>query len=316
LLAVFGKNAASKFAGYTMKLALCRWREKAMPIQLEYAPRRPGMSSKNRRRLQVLSLVLACAVLYRLTPPAYRHLRHFYWVHQVRLAQQQCMDFTAPTDLVVYTDDQKERDSLLASSSLYFTSEWEIADSDTTYFSFDYLPEPLTRLRTALQQAYGSPFYGFFRGVFLHGRTGNAGNQRLVNVWATGAKKAGGTELVADIYSLSTNAPPHRFTQDIGDLVQVGEDPSGHSVLRIFAGQVDPVDLSHFTIQFTYDPGDDSEGGSATTTQPSAARKLVHGTIDGYLRANDIVDLLPRQGEILSVQGSCRKWRLRGTATP
>jgi len=50
-------------------------------------------------------------------------------------------------------------------------------------------------------------------------------------------------------------------------------------LFRIYAGQVDPADPSHFTIAYE--------------------REAARGTIDGYLREDDRVEFVPRTGAIV-----------------
>ena len=286
-----------------------------MPIELQYAPRPPGMSPRIRRWLIAAMVALAsAALLYWGIPLAYRQIEHLYWVHQVRRAQQRCMDFTAPANVVAYTDDLAERNSLFASSKLYRNGPLVAGGGATAIFGFQYFPEPWSQLQQACVQAYGDPrANGFGMGgladagcIFLHSRTGSAGNQRLVRVFVGGTRWSmyGGARgsystpyLVAHVFSLTADGPPQwQWTETTTRILRQGIDLAGPSMMRYFAGQVDPADPSHFTIDFTCDPRDDSEGGPPASTQPSPPAMIVHGTIDGYLRADDTVDLLPRQG--------------------
>ena len=53
-----------------------------------------------------------------------------------------------------------------------------------------------------------------------------------------------------------------------------------HGLFRIYAGQADPADPAHFTIDYERDGG--------------------RSTIDGYLREDDRVEFVPRSGAIVS----------------
>jgi hypothetical protein len=145
----------------------------------------------------------------------------------------------------------------------------------TSVLGFNYVPPPWQLLRDACAKAYETNDFAKTGCVFLHSRTGSASNRRLVRVCLTGSKFPGwgcDTRLVGQAYSLVDGSSPHLVwdpKKELGLSSLQLQDPKNAGVLRLFAGQIDPADASHFTIDFTYDPRDDSEGAVVPSTQPT-----------------------------------------------
>jgi len=204
-------------------------------VELHYEQRRRYRSIA-RRVLILLSAGVLVWSLTLLVPRAVRTARAMYY-------QKQCLKFSAPPNSVVFDSDQPQINS--AATSVFATHSAEMS-------------------RSAL----------IFDVVFLHQRS-NGGGQRLVMV-STNSPVGLLPNLAYQLHTTVFEPTP------LGSLHQIKQTPSSILLFRVesethvklFAGQPDPADASHFTIRFERDG--------------------VEGIIDGYLKSDDTVILEER----------------------
>jgi hypothetical protein len=222
------------------------------PPILHYAPQPRG---RRRRRLVTLLISLSTSATL-LSPwwvPPLRRQYHNYIVRRdARENLRQCLRYSAPPDQVVYEEDPLQAAKLLRTGKGYRGSG----------------PEgPGVILRPALWP-YGLPLSSVGIAV-LHQRRSSAGHTRLVVVPFYGRDHV--NHFYFSPSALATDEghlPPHWTLQDVTGIAFPAPP------LRLFAGQPDPVDLSHFTIAYQ----------SSETT----------GIIDGWLRDDDTIKLQVR----------------------
>ena len=175
-----------------------------------------------------------------------------YWEHE-------CLVFRESPDRVVYEGNEAKAISLLFPPANYIPQgiyHHEVAA---------YRPEPWHRWMPRRFIEVGV--------AFLHGRNTSAGKTRLVAVLTntkTVVEQRSGIMPYVSLRSLVYSGVRPRLTDSSLDILcQDGG-------VRLFAGQPDPTDDSHFTIKYEIDD------------KP--------GTIDGWLQADDTVKLQIRDG--------------------
>ena len=191
---------------------------------------------------------------------------------QIQMAhwQQQCLNFRAPADAVAYSDHG------YASATLNTTGK---------YFS------PIVELPELVMWMF-EPFHQAFRPrpmddltakgeCFLHRRRAAGGEERLVvmRVYVTPRGDSREVSLFGKAF-----IPSGRFLSTAA--LRPAEPPTpgpgythfGSQKLRVYFGQPDPADASHFTVGYTLDD--------------------VPGTIDGWLMRDDSVKLSARDGPL------------------
>jgi hypothetical protein len=161
----------------------------------------------------------------------------------------------------------------------------------------DRVPYCWLRFLQASQQLPQMNLAGPQNLVFCHVLRDPHGNSRLVTVSLDSIREIGDfldRELHPTVYAPPTSGGAAYHTQGWG------WNFSGEAIpfpRRFFAGQTDSADGSHFTIEYEWPNG-------------------VHGFIDGYLRANNHVDIAvrPGPGDVGSARKSYefneRAWRL------
>jgi hypothetical protein len=235
--------------------------------QLDYERVDPARRRRMRRRvLLIVSLALITAGAWWRGPAVYRYATRLYREHQV-------YTYTAPADRVVYEEDPARWPALLAQPA---------------YHNAPYIPavqcpfiahfvEPVKQFAEATQLRIGDI------ALFAHSRRTQSGKERLVIVWipnngtrmsAQGASpdnQARFFDLCTSVYGgpkfLAGGADPWIAPQSLA------ENRQTPLYARIYAGQIDPADASHFTIP--YQIGDYTD------------------FLDGYLRDDESVLLRP-----------------------
>jgi hypothetical protein len=197
------------------------------PGQLDYAPRPHALRGARARRVAIVigSLLLLASILW-VAPRAYRRWQVTQW-------QRQCLRYVAPPDRVVHETDPAEIPRLVAPPLNY-------RGSLATGQAF-YIPPAYSNL--VVSQSVGT--------AFLHERVSRGGERRLVAV-----DLFGGT--MQPNRTMSLNAvmlPIGRGGRDWSLATMTTGDGTNISLqsgdkLRVFAGQVDPDDRSHFTIDY------------------------------------------------------------------
>ena len=284
--------------------------------RLDYEQRASFVSQKQYRRLMALTLLNTILLAGFVIGPTVGPMVKSQWQQlqdrreakrqeqQRRSMIAQAKAYRAPVDQVVYEENPVEAAKLLAEGpSLYQAVRTE----KMTYLPPRPWQPPVFRKDAAPLTGY--PI------VFLHARKTPAGQERLVRVEVIGEQKMRETAatpqrnftilteraLAVSLYPSDTSLERARvlllnlhpaahpssaawFPADSGanekDRWQHGRvefDP--RDLIRLYAGQPDPADESHFTIAYERDG------------RP--------GIIDGWLRDNGPPELLPREGGIV-----------------
>lgn len=187
----------------------------------------------------------------RWVPVWQRYVERQRLMRQALATQQACMNFGMPADTVVYTDDPAElaklaqpgsgyvvrptnpptasldRDRYNRGAALRVAAEWE-AYHEAAWRQWQWQPFPFRRDGT----------------VFLHQRLSPAGHDRIVVVQAGEAGYLTWTVVTPGTEKNS----PSAYSPAFG----VGLQRRYNWPLRIFAGQPDPVDPSHFTVDYSF----------------------------------------------------------------
>jgi len=188
----------------------------------------------------------------RSVPPAWRQAKILYW-------QRQCMNYSAPPDQVVF--DESPTATALIDSDLQYARLKLLRDT--------YAPEPrktvaaafapvcLKRFTSVIPSIYTPQLLPIPDGavLFLHERTTTSGRKALVTITYC-PQDMGHTfqQRFTNLYCSSLGAFAFRTSPAVNrpglgeDIVPPEYVPSPN--LRIFAGQVDPADESHFTIRY------------------------------------------------------------------
>lgn len=247
----------------------------------------PGGPVRRRRRVALLLAVASLAVLCVWQGPAsYRRAVRSYWARQVA-------NYRAPADRVVYEEDPARWPALLAQGGYR-----NMLSSSPGWCSYvAYMAEPVQRLAEAGSLRLGGT------AVFAHARRTPSGKQRVVVVWlpynavrcdANGATPDNQVNMtfftsVWDGAKLHEDRAAPWLAPD-----RIARDRTTPLYARMMAGQPDPNDPAHFTIPF--EMGEYSD------------------VIDGYLREDDSVVLLPRNHEHMLNPNVGRRTRRRGRA--
>jgi hypothetical protein len=206
------------------------------PPQLDYAQPTPWLRRRSSRRVALLLFaIIALGFGMRWGSFLVERVQANYWFAK-------CMGYDAPADRPVYEPRQ---------------SGWV-----TT------IPEPWTKF--SLYWGGSSPMTGGT--LFLHERRTRAGERRLIAVDAVSMIFPRTLQLQANVFGPAIGMAP---AQRKSAVVRVLNFPFDADEMRIYAGQPDPADASHFTMRY--------EIGNR------------HGLIDGWLRDDDTVVIEPRE---------------------
>jgi hypothetical protein len=183
--------------------------------------------------------------------------------------QHECMVFERPADQVMFEEDEKAGLMLYKQGGGYVRGYFGgIPRAKTQVVAVAFLSEPCSELH----------WTGSNTSVFLHGRRSPAGHERLVNVSVhSGFGDGGDGRWVPFCYSVGTPA-----TWALGSqMTQASFIPkqvwlSCDDRLRVYAGQADAKDESHFTMRYEIN-------GAG-------------GMIDGWLMDNDGIRIEFRDG--------------------
>jgi hypothetical protein len=196
--------------------------------KIDYAPAPPTLRSARARRWAIIiGVILLLIGIATVTPRAVRRLQVAYW-------HRQCLEYIAPADQVIHETDRAEIPRLLAPPLNY-------RGSMATGQAFLIPP--------AYQSLWMSQSVGT---AFLHERITPQGQRRLVAVdlFSGGTQPGGGMTLNATVIdpSVTPRGPNATVTITRGDGATIALQPGDK--LRVFAGQPDPNDASHFTIDY------------------------------------------------------------------
>lgn len=215
---------------------------------------------------------------WRWGPPAWRQTKILYW-------QRQCLNYSAGPEKIVYEEALPAAERLLSQDSQYSRLGIVQSGRNDLADAAQSLPECWERLfATTHGMPYPTPplFRNWILGaiVFLHERTAPNGRQRLVCIalvhsngdfadCSTGLRSYKATT----IQSTKLPFPANRISESCGSAREILSWPEPQ--IRIYAGQPDPADASHFTIR--YEMWGQSD------------------ILDGWLRDDDSVTLTPRK---------------------
>jgi hypothetical protein len=220
-----------------------------VPCPAESSPRldyAPASRTRFRRTKRVVIGILICTAIYPcvLKGPGFVKRAHLLYY------QHQCLTYTAPADEIVYDSHSKAATALLAHSVNY------VADPLNANAVLRKKPACLEQLDQRLAPPPRGGI-GCSAITFLHERRSRNGATRLVIVTDLPRGLFGSAEARAPtglrgplIYpSAQLQWAPVPRTMDVGD--PDGVRIAGKSLpLRIYAGQPDPTDESHFTISY------------------------------------------------------------------
>lgn len=215
---------------------------------LAYAP-----PPARRRRWWLLGVLLCGIVLIgwasrRYGLPVWRHL-------QLVALERKCLKYAPPPDQVVYEEEPTEVAFLVASDPGYrYRAGYREAPSYCYYAPTLWAQYPLGRWEPGPR--------------FLHERRGAGGSARLIAVDLS--RLDNGFYFYPRIIQPATLSSPPKLLKRI---YAMGLRLEPTDEVRIYAGQADPNDSSHFTIRFMLN-------GTA-------------GMIDGWIRADDTVSMKP-----------------------
>jgi hypothetical protein len=181
--------------------------------------------------------------------------------------QRRWMEASLPATQVVYEEDRAAAVALLQSSPDYRE---------------EYFPDSRERASWGASVCrYVPPAYHFDYqsggGLFLHGRVSRGGHERIVAVSPTVYYVCRHYREIGFTFSTGTPATRVLSSSPVFRSFLPHRLPlNGDERLRIYAGQPDPVDLSHWTMRYEING--------------------VPGTIDGWLSDNEGIWLQVRDG--------------------
>ena len=223
--------------------------------QLEYAAKRRSL-----RRRRILVLVGVTILLCAVTPFAIRYGNMAAERWRVNRLYRTCAAYTMPASKVIWEEDPKEVQQL---------HDYQVVGSHSGNAAY-IVPSEWRSLNAAIGQQIQT-----WGTLFLHERsTPTTKRKLLVGVDVAGWSRGGPVVLFARCRTLAPAVPMRLPLQEKVD------HPSVHlshteGTLRLFAGQPDATDASHFTIDYLL--GDQK------------------GVIDGWLKDDGSV-LLERRG--------------------
>lgn len=251
---------------------------------LEYRPAR-------RRRRRWWLWLLAAAVVA-LAAVGYRHRQPFQAKWAQLAFERRCLNYREPADLIVFTDDPRDFAALLNAAPRPVGGRYR-QSYDVKFVSFD--PDVWTR----------HPLLKWDPGpAFLHRLKNPRGETRLVGIDLS--------PLDDDLWfyprvvipaGLSTDARPARTRKEYSLLpldrqlhVALGlEKSSSTDAIRVYCGQPDPDDPTHFTIAL----------------EVNGAREV----LDGWLQDDETVLLKPRDRETYLREPGMRVWTAGSVTT-
>ena len=229
----------------------------------------------------MLALIFVAAVLipivWKAGPPAWQHTELLYW-------QRQAMRYSPPASRVIYYGVNPEIQSDVPPMDPRQNGEYQprwMGEMDYDYYQ---MAEPWHRFYCL----FSPPGRRSAGTAFLHERRTSFGARRLVAVevvpdpstlgapwaWHEFLGVSASVIRAGTLTSRPTELSNSRSTVDLGGFSFSDPSKSG-TYLRIYAGQIDPEDASHFTIAYWL------QGNT--------------GTIDGWLLDDDTVKLERRR---------------------
>jgi hypothetical protein len=289
--------------------------ENTSAASVPYAPPPPLWRRKRARRLAITAAVLLplAFVGWQWGPALYRHAQHLYW-------QRQCVQYVLPPGTVVYEEDPQRATVLLAENgSAYRPVRPDVASHDIRFsgplvgFPNPHVvirerPPALDQLLPSFDATDGIRWDGV---VFMHQRRSPGGRERLVIVpLFMGGAYSDGHILINQVAVVSLASPRSLTRAVLVNDPRSDSRPTHETVcamraccrtvdtagkvsnqfvpsLRIFAGQPDPSDASHFTIEYEV-----REVKNHPLCSELAKNDVLweRGVLHGWLRDDDTVD--------------------------
>jgi hypothetical protein len=195
------------------------------------------------------------------------------------------LQFSASPEQVAYEEDPAEVKKLLALGpeySAYAVNRTESKDPGMAFSAAAYVPKCWTKfgaLSGPRYQPWAGTQYGSI--VFLHERISPAGHRRLVAVRYQPETNTFNPQFIAGfncdaqvITPATARTAPVNVTPAYAiDVISTW--PKVPPKVRMYCGQIDPANVSHFTIRYEF-------WGK-------------HDTLDGYLEDNDYITLKERK---------------------
>jgi hypothetical protein len=272
------------------------------PVRLAYAAR-PHHRGRRVRQIGVLvALVVVGIQAARHGPRTYERARLLYWQHR-------CLTYTPPPGQVVY-DRPDDPPVTVVLRGCVPTRQFAAGSPGTAA----PVPKCWAELSAAAGWAPGtSPSTGPAGAAgpagrpiaFLHERRTPAGRRRLVVLWydpdpidGNPASGFAGLDAAVMVRPATWDRPSDEVSLTPSSLSGTFGIVQWRPAFRLYAGEPDPADESHFTLRY-------EAGGEA-------------GTIDGWLKdpeANDVVDDDPTPDVLVRVRdGPCSAGRWTGFA--
>jgi hypothetical protein len=227
----------------------------AAPVKLEYAPPPSWHRRRWFRRTVLLVCVFAIAAAgWRWAPEKWQRAKLLYW-------QRQCLNYSPSADEVVY-DQEPGGAPLLLYKPGY--QKWSRGGFEGgTLATASKVPECYRRFQ---EEESGTTYVMQNPVLFLHERRALSGRRYLVVVTGDDFFQAWDTIDQLDIHTRGsfTVGGWSDYPQHTGGLLAMSAilpPPRKPHTLRVFAGQADPENESHFTIRYEVDGRSNSIDG-------------------------------------------------------
>jgi hypothetical protein len=227
--------------------------------RIDYAPPQPAWRRRDVKRafVLILSLSITALAMWKFGPAAWNRVA-------VMNAQRRCLDVQMPAKLVVFTTDAREGTELRfkQDSEYFLDSSGPVCWYSPEWTKYIELVEPPGRRYAAT--------------LYLGTRYTSARAGRFVAITAYPDASAGASGLLVSATVISPGAllSPPRVLSGSRATFDFRQPLLPDSRVRYFAGQPDPADTSHFTIDYEVDGQ--------------------QHVLDGYLRDDDTVTLEDR----------------------
>ncbi len=219
-----------------------------MAAELEYAPASKWRYA--RRYLAVVGIAIACVIALLVAPAQ-------WWAMKARWNYAKCARFSLPPNTIVYDEDAADIGKLKQNSQYVASTIWSARP---------HVLLPIKELNTYAGATAAPP-------VFLHELTSPAGHRRVVAIQFTATANYPFDRIFFYAYEESRSQIPPGGSRMGLEMFRAKDEN-----VTLYAGQMDPNDASHFTIDY--------------------AMSNRRETIDGWLFDDDTVRLIPRCGDV------------------
>jgi len=226
--------------------------EPSPAVRLEYAPA-PNRKKKLLRRAVAVCLIIAIAAAgWWWGPGLWQLAPILYW-------QRQCMNYQPGPEQVIYEEEPTAAAKLLAADPRFHPfsiSRGMDTPRPSPINAAAYFPRSFEKLESSVP---GPPFRLFGKAgamAFLHERISPAGHRRLVFVTYCPEQTTFTINLIQGYNCEAQAIQPGTITHPPAVLAKgwvidvISTYPQTRPNLRMYAGQIDPNDASHFTIRY------------------------------------------------------------------